>query len=83
MLAKALRKVPTDNYITTYPGQGLNGYTVEEAKTVLKKCKSAFYILPSIISNEKQEILELFLEFARNACTCRRNTQINACLCGN
>nr|UET69429.1 ORF1ab polyprotein [Severe acute respiratory syndrome coronavirus 2]UFC70430.1 ORF1ab polyprotein [Severe acute respiratory syndrome coronavirus 2]UFD46939.1 ORF1ab polyprotein [Severe acute respiratory syndrome coronavirus 2] len=57
MLAKALRKVPTDNYITTYPGQGLNGYTVEEAKTVLKKCKSAFYILPSIISNEKQEIL--------------------------
>lgn len=37
MLAKALRKVPTDNYITTYPGQGLNGYTVEEAKTVLKK----------------------------------------------
>uniref|UniRef100_UPI00292A5E2E Papain-like protease nsp3 n=3 Tax=Severe acute respiratory syndrome coronavirus 2 TaxID=2697049 RepID=UPI00292A5E2E len=57
MLAKALRKVPTDNYITTYPGQGCNGYTVEEAKTVLKKCKSAFYILPSIISNEKQEIL--------------------------
>lgn len=55
MLAKALRKVPTDNYITTYPGQGLNGYTVEEAKTVLKKCKSAFtfYHLLSLMRSKK------------------------------
>lgn len=61
MLAKALRKVPTDNYITTYPGQGLNGYTVEEAKTVLKSVKVlfTFYHLLSLMRSKK--FLELFL----------------------
>nr|AID16712.1 orf1ab polyprotein [Bat SARS-like coronavirus] len=57
MLSRALRKVPADEYITTYPGQGCAGYTLEEAKTALKKCKSAFYVLPSEIPNVKEEIL--------------------------
>nr|ASO66808.1 replicase polyprotein 1a [Sarbecovirus sp.] len=57
MLAKALKKVPVCEYITTYPGQGCAGYTLEEAKTALKRCKSAFYVLPSKTPNVKDEIL--------------------------
>nr|NP_828862.2 nsp3 [SARS coronavirus Tor2]YP_009944368.1 nsp3 [SARS coronavirus Tor2] len=57
MLSRALKKVPVDEYITTYPGQGCAGYTLEEAKTALKKCKSAFYVLPSEAPNAKEEIL--------------------------
>nr|WMT59352.1 ORF1ab polyprotein [Horseshoe bat sarbecovirus] len=57
MLARALKKVPIGEYITTYPGQGCAGYTLEEAKTALKKCKSAFYVLPSETPNVKEEIL--------------------------
>nr|BDD37175.1 ORF1ab [Sarbecovirus sp.] len=57
MLTKSLRKVAPDHYITTFPGQGSAGYTLEEAKTALKKCKSALYVLPSLTPNSKPEIL--------------------------
>nr|UFP05062.1 ORF1ab polyprotein [Severe acute respiratory syndrome-related coronavirus] len=57
MLCKALKNIPTNQYITTYPGQGCAGYTIEEAKAALKKAKSAFYILPSNQPNKKEEIL--------------------------
>nr|UZH24819.1 ORF1a polyprotein [Sarbecovirus sp.] len=57
MLSKALKSVPPDTYLSTYPGQGNLGYTIEEAKLALKKCKAVLYLLPSVVSNDKEEVL--------------------------
>ncbi|QVN46567.1 ORF1ab protein [Bat SARS-like coronavirus Khosta-1] len=58
MFTKALKSVPPDTYLTVYPGQDKSGYTLEEAKSALKKCRSVFYVLPSANVNAKEELLK-------------------------